>query len=503
MSLENRLSEVVRGWPLKATGKSKTVARIAVWGQEKSLAVPPKALGQGVPTWSWKENLKSTKAVVGFQAKAGNSWWVRPLLWGQDVSGEGSFGYLSLNEFAQGREAVGQAMVLALDTKADQVVIDFLKCSEDMIFGALVGIDLAGYDYRRVEEEKFPPKMGLKILVDGKPLDKKPRESAMQLSSAVNLARHLVNSPPNVLNPVSFAQAVKTLFKSASCDVVVWGPEQLKKQKCELILAVGAASATPPQLVHIKYRPKKARQKKPVAFVGKGITFDTGGLDLKPDTAMRLMKKDMGGAATVVGLAWWVVQSGFDRPCDFYLALAENAVGSSAFRPGDVIRARSGMTVEIHNTDAEGRLVLADALDVAVENKPEIIVDVATLTGAIKAGLGTQIAGLFGNRDELLQTLAEASQSMGDWAWPMPLHRKYKTALKSNVAEVVNAGDGFGGAITAALFLENFVGKIPWAHFDIYAWKDSADGSQSAPGASGQAVQGLAGWLSNLDADNK
>lgn len=493
MTLESRLFQIVKGWSGKS-GSAKRPAHIAVWGQAKSAATPPKALGPGIPIWSWKEVQNSNKHVAGFQGRGGPSWWVRPLLCGQEMNGEGSLGYLSYNEFAQGRDSVGQAVVLAFEAKVDSVTIDFLNCSDELIFGALVGIDLAAYDFRRVEDDKFPPKVGLKLLINGKPMGKGDRAAASELSSAVNLARHLTNSPPNILNPVSFSQAIKALFQE-QCAVTVWGPEQLKKEKCNLLLAVGAASETPPQLVQIKYRPKGGGRERPLAFVGKGITFDTGGLDLKPDTAMRLMKKDMGGAAAVVGLAWWVVQSQFERPCDFYLALAENSVGGSAFRPGDVIRARSGISVEIHNTDAEGRLVLADALDVAVENKPEMIIDVATLTGAIKAALGSQVAGLFGNRDDLVSDIASGCSRMGDCVWPMPLYRKYKTALKSNAAEMVNAGDGFGGAITAALFLENFVGKVPWAHLDIYAWKDAADGALGAPGASGQAVQGLAGWL--------
>jgi leucyl aminopeptidase len=251
--------------------------------------------------------------------------------------------------------------------------------------------------------------------------------------------------------------------------------------------------------VHLRYRPAKKSKRKPLAFVGKGITFDTGGLDIKPSSGMRLMKKDMGGAASVIATALWVAESAYEHPCDFYLALAENAVDAEAFRPSDVFTARNGLRVEIDNTDAEGRLVLADGLDVAVTQKgadePECVIDVATLTGAIKVGLGAEIAGLFSNDDELANALTRAGHRAGDLNWRMPLYDKYFASLSSPFADFKNSGEGFGGAITAALFLQKFVRAKKWAHLDVCAWTDKAQGALQATGGSGQPVQCLIEFL--------
>jgi len=267
-----------------------------------------------------------------------------------------------------------------------------------------------------------------------------------------------------------------------------------------LLLGVGQGAENAPCLVHIKYRPSKKTKQKPVAFVGKGITFDTGGLDIKPSAGMRLMKKDMGGAAAVAALAKWVDESAYPKPCDFYLALAENSVDGKSMRPGDVLTARNGLRIEIDNTDAEGRLVLADAIDVALTQKaadqPELLINVATLTGAIKVALGADVAGLFSNQDELAEDLQAAAHLAGDWVWRMPLVEKYASSLSSNFADCKNSSEGFGGAITAALFLQKFVRGCPWAHLDIYAWTDKGQGPLSAGMANGQAVQLLIQYLS-------
>jgi len=205
----------------------------------------------------------------------------------------------------------------------------------------------------------------------------------------------------------------------------------------------------------------------------------------------------MGGSAAVLGTAMWAVASGLKVNLDVYLALAENSVSDKSFRPSDVVTARNGMSVEIHNTDAEGRLVLADALDVAVKQKtkPRAVVDVATLTGAIKVALGAQLAGLFANDSKLSSALSSAGSQAGDLMWSMPLYRKYSSQMSSNFADMVNATDGFGGAITAALFLEKFVADVPWAHLDIYAWKDAPDGCWLEAGGSGQSILALAAFL--------
>jgi leucyl aminopeptidase len=210
----------------------------------------------------------------------------------------------------------------------------------------------------------------------------------------------------------------------------------------------------------------------------------------------------MGGSAAVVGLAMYMDQMNLKRPYDFYLAIAENSVDGESFRPGDVYKAKNGMTVEISNTDAEGRLVLADVLDVAVHQseKPLCVIDLATLTGAIKVALGAEIAGLFSNNDDLSEMLVESSKAYGDLVWRMPLVSKYSGQLNSSVAAIQNSADGgFGGAITAALFLEKFVGSIPWAHLDIYSWNDKVSGSFGFVGGNGQGVQALIGFIEQAE----
>jgi leucyl aminopeptidase len=314
------------------------------------------------------------------------------------------------------------------------------------------------------------------------------------------VARHLTNLPPNILNPVTYADFAKGFLGSVKgLKVDVWDEKKLAAENMNLHLCVGVGSNRPPRLARIRYSGRGSKGK-PVALVGKGITFDSGGLDIKPASGMRLMKKDMGGSAAVLAVAYWAAVTRQACALDCYLALAENSISSSAFRPSDVLTARSGLDVEIHNTDAEGRLVLADALDVAVKQKikPRALVDVATLTGAIKVGLGAGIAGLFANDRKVEAGLQKAGQLSGDLNWPMPLYQKYRSMFSSNFADLTNSPDGFGGAITAALFLEKFVADVPWAHLDIYAWKDSADGAWIESGGSGQSVLSLCRWLSSV-----
>jgi len=366
--------------------------------------------------------------------------------------------------------------------------------------GILVGLELAGYSYKSVVEgREFEDCPQLSISKDDALVDKNILTEARAIGLAVNTARHLVNTPPNLLNPETMATFVKKILQNSSLEVEVWNQSRLAKEGMGLHLGVGQGSSTPPCMVHISYRPKKSTAaktpRKPVAFVGKGVTFDSGGLDIKPSSNMRLMKKDMGGAAALVGLAQWLAKSSCSLPVDIYLGLAENSVDAASMRPGDVLQARNGMSVEIHNTDAEGRLVLADVMDVAVNRKgadePQAVIDVATLTGAIKAGLGAEIAGLFCNDDQLAEHLNHAGFMMGEPNWRMPLYSRYTRGMETPFADIVNCVDGFGGAITAALFLEKFCKGKPWAHLDIYAWNDKPMGPLQMPGGNGQTVQTL------------
>jgi len=395
------------------------------------------------------------------------------------------------------RDAMGGVVSNLEKLEADDVSINF-DLPNHLTEAAVLGLEIALYRFRRTCKGD-QPKFKLSLKQKGKALPLKALAPGMTLGFAVNVARHLTNLPPNWLNPVSFAGFVEDfLGKAKGVKIDVWDEKKLAAENMNLHLAVGLGSNMPPRLVRIRY---SGAGKKPVlALVGKGITFDSGGLDIKPAAGMRLMKKDMGGSAAVVGALVWAAKTKAKVNIDAYLALAENSISSRAFRPSDVITGRNGLAVEIHNTDAEGRLVLADALDLAVAQKPKAVVDLATLTGAIKVALGGHLAGLFSNDRKLSAALNKAGQASGDMNWQMPLFQKYRSMFNSNFADMINSPDGFGGAITAALFLEKFVGQTPWAHLDIYSWKDSAEGAWTEAGGSGQGVLALAEWLRSAKA---
>ena len=319
-------------------------------------------------------------------------------------------------------------------------------------------------------------------------------------AQAVNFSRFLVDLPANLLNPLSYEELIKELVSKNKNFKFESLSKNLESQGYGLIHAVGKGAEHPPRMVKVISCDKKSKSKS-VAFVGKGITFDSGGLDLKPSRFMRLMKKDMGGSAALAGLLYYLVHSEeLDINCEFYFALAENSISASSFRPGDVYVAGNGLSVEIDNTDAEGRLALADALSWMGKDCKHIdtVIDVATLTGAIKVGLGAYVGGLFSNNKDLSDQLMESSKNTGDFMWPMPIpYWTEKEVKKSNVADLVNStASGYGGAITAAQFLKQFVPSgLKWAHLDIYAWTDSKRGALRQSGGSGQGTLILIDWL--------
>ncbi|AFY02171.1 M17 family metallopeptidase [Bdellovibrio bacteriovorus] len=449
--------------------------------------------------WQAKTLKQNDREVVYFAGSNGPVWILRP----RKKASVGHDGLIDEAAYSWARDQFGTlvSQLKAHHLKAVQMEFHGTEGAQDL--GALVGLDVAVYNFRQFVDGKQLtdlPKVALRKSLGS--WDKAVVKDAMLRARAVNVARHMVNLPPNDLNPKSFAEmATKRLGFPKNTKVTVWDTKKLVSEKMGLHVAVGQGAENGPCMVHLKYRPAKRSALKPVAIVGKGITFDTGGLDIKPSSAMRLMKKDMGGAASVIALAQWAAESNYPGPLDFYLALAENAVDGKSFRPGDVITARSGMKVEIDNTDAEGRLVLADVLDVACTQKgteeAELVIDVATLTGAIKVGLGAEIAGLFSNDDELAAALTKAGQRSGDLNWRMPLFEKYWGDLSSPFADCKNSGGGFGGAITAALFLQKFVRGKKWAHLDVYAWTDKAQGALLSSGGSGQPVQCLIEFLNS------
>ncbi len=296
----------------------------------------------------------------------------------------------------------------------------------------------------------------------------------VRLAEATALVRDLVNTPASDLGPAELEAAAEALAKRHGAVVTVTRGDALA-QGFPMIHTVGQAATRErhPRLIELEWGdPAHPR----VALVGKGVCFDTGGLDIKPSAGMRLMKKDMGGAAHALALSGLVMAAKLPIRLHLLIPAVENSVGSAAFRPGDVLRTRAGLMVENTNTDAEGRLILGDALTKAVEGKPELILDYATLTGAARVALGPDLPPLFANDDALADALLAAGASVADPLWRMPLWDGYDEMLKSDVADLVNAPDGgMAGAVTAALFLRRFVpGEIAWAHLDVFAWRPAA-----------------------------
>jgi leucyl aminopeptidase len=292
-------------------------------------------------------------------------------------------------------------------------------------------------------------------------------------ATATYLVRDLINTPSNDMGPAELAAAAEALGAEFDAKVKVIVGDDLLKKNYPAIHAVGRASTREPRLIDLTWGEKGLPR---VTLVGKGVCFDTGGLDLKPSNGMLLMKKDMGGAAHVLGVARMIMMAGLPVRLRVLIPAVENSVSGDAFRPLDVLATRKGLSVEVGNTDAEGRLILCDALAKAASDNPDVIIDFATLTGAARVALGTEVPALFSNNDALADGLLKAAEAEADPIWRLPLHQPYAKMLESKVADINNVGSGpFAGAILAALFLERFVEKtIPWAHLDVMAWNQSS-----------------------------
>jgi leucyl aminopeptidase len=332
-------------------------------------------------------------------------------------------------------------------------------------------------------------------LLGGKPRDKAYKaalERATAVSEELNRARDLVNTPPNDLNPESFAAVAQAAAKEHGIKVQVLDEKALAKGGYGGILGVGSGSASAPRLVKLTYTSSKA--KKHLAFVGKGITYDSGGISLKPAGHNETMKCDMSGAAAVFAAVVAAARLGLEVNVTGWLALAENMPSGSATRPGDVLRMYSGKTVEVLNTDAEGRLVLADALWAASQEKPDAVVDVATLTGAMVLALGNRTFGVMANDDAFRAAVHEAAEEVGEAAWPMPLPEHLRKGMESPTADIANMGERMGGGLVAGLFLREFVGEgITWAHLDIAgpAFNEGGPFGYTPKGGTGSAVRTL------------
>ena len=351
---------------------------------------------------------------------------------------------------------------------------------------AALGWALGRYRFERYRAPLPPP---LPVLVMPPNAE---HEHVRRLAEADTLARDLINTPAGDLGPVELSAAVAAVAHrfGASCREVVG--DALLAEGFPAVHAVGRAAAAAPRLLDLRWGSAGPR----VTLVGKGVCFDTGGLDLKPSSGMLLMKKDMGGAACALALAQLVMDAGLKVRLRLLIPALENSVSANAYRPGDVLATRKGLTVEVANTDAEGRLVLADALSCADEEKPDLLIDLATLTGAARTALGPELPALYASTDALAHEVLASARRAADPVWHMPLYAPYEEDFASKVADLANASASpFAGSIVAALFLKRFVGEAtPWVHLDLYAW-NSKDRPGRPVGAEAQTVRALFGVL--------
>ncbi|MBQ7732871.1 MAG: leucyl aminopeptidase [Synergistaceae bacterium] len=419
---------------------------------------------------SLNEDIKSIiKALIArkdFKAKKGSLLRV-PLVEGNlYLSGLGKSEKCTVNvirdALTHGLRTIGRA-----NNHSVCVVLSHLKgCSElGFALGEASGLCSYTFDKYKSKDKDYEPFALESLFTD---IDEPEEFSRGQKFAAAQIySRELANEPGCVINPESLAQKARELAKEFNLECEVWDEKRLESERTGALLAVGSGSKNPPRLIHLIYKP--ANPIKKIAIVGKGITFDSGGLNIKPDNYMLTMKGDKTGACNVLAIMKAVSELGLNIEVHGIMAAAENMPSGSSYRPDDIIRARNGKTIEINNTDAEGRLVLADALCVASELKPDAIIDIATLTGACAVALGKHRAGLFVNDDALAEKLLASSTRRGEPYWRMPLEDEFiAESLKSPYADLINAGERYGGAIFAALFLQEFVGeKIPWAHMDI------------------------------------
>ncbi len=357
-------------------------------------------------------------------------------------------------------------------TSADVLLPEFSEESfgfsdEEYFYQTFVeGVLLGDYDFDKYRKsEKKKRKFEVRFCSDS-PLLKKAIEKGEKIISSVFFARDLANEPAIVLTPQELAKRVKSRFAGSSVGVKVLNASALKKRKMNAILAVGAGSENPPLLLEMHYKPKGARKK--LALVGKGVTYDSGGYSLKSTENMIEMKADMAGAAAVIGILDAAEKLHLPVEIVGIIPAVENMINGKAYKPGDVIATASGKTIEVKNTDAEGRIILADALEYAVKQKPDEIIDFATLTGACVVALGEFAAGVFTKDEELASTMKSLGEKTYELIWPLPLRDEYKKLLKSDIADISNLGPRWGGAITAAKFLEFFVGdSVRYAHIDL------------------------------------
>jgi leucyl aminopeptidase len=359
------------------------------------------------------------------------------------------------------------------------------------------GAELAAYQdtrFKSESEDKNSQPEQIEILGVGD--QSAAIQRSRQICAGVILARELVAAPPNVVTSITMAETAEAIAQEHGLEIEILEQEDCEKLGMGAFLGVAKASDIPPKFIHLTYKPNGTPRRK-VAIVGKGLTFDSGGLNIKgAGSGIEMMKTDMGGAAATLGAAKAIAQIKPDVEVHFISAATENMISGRALRPGDVLTASNGKTIEVNNTDAEGRLTLADALVFTEKLGVDAIVDLATLTGACVVALGDDIAGLWSSDDALASELLAAAETAGEKLWQMPMEEKYFDGLKSMIADMKNTGPRPGGSITAALFLKQFIKDTAWAHLDVAGpvWADKENGYNSA-GATGYGVRTLVNWV--------
>jgi leucyl aminopeptidase len=384
------------------------------------------------------------------------------------------------------RSALGNAV---RSVKTERAVTDLARVSIDGATRAVVeGAALGGYQYRAYKTEGEALDIAVLDVVDG---DQDELAQALIATDATNLAREWVNSPAMDMPPQVLGESIGTAAEAAGLSVEIWDEHRIEEEKLGALLGVAAGSDRPPRLVILDYRPEAAGTH--LGLVGKGITFDSGGLSIKTADFMEEMKDDMSGAAVVAAATIGIARLGLPVRVTAVTPLTDNAIGGDATRPGDVLRPVAGPTIEVLNTDAEGRLVLADGLAVARRFEPDLIVDVATLTGAARVALGDKIAAVFGSDREVAAQVLDAASRAGEHFWELPLFNEYKKSIESDIADLKNiSGSRYGGAIVAAVFLSQYAGEGKWAHLDIAGparWRETS--GEQVKGASGVGVRTL------------
>lgn len=365
---------------------------------------------------------------------------------------------------------------------------------EGALEATVVGIQCGSYSFATYRSNGAPQFGELALVGEG---DEEAIRRANTVAEGVWRARDWVNTPPVDKSPEVLAADMADRLRGVGYEVEVWGEPEIAVEGLGGLMAVAAGSDRPPRMLVARRQDKAGRT---LSLVGKGIVFDSGGLSIKSAEGMETMKADMGGAAAVAAAAEAIAALGTDIGVRVYVPLTDNMPGGSATKPGDVLRARNGKTIEVLNTDAEGRLVLADALSLAAEEEPDLIVDMATLTGAARVALGDHVAAAFAPSDEARERLLAAAGIAGERVWPMPLPADYRKLIDSTVADMKNTGGRYGGAIAAALLLSEFVGEVPWCHVDIAgpAWfrEDNALGPRGGSGYGVRTLISLAGLMS-------